>query len=594
MNALLYVPQRAVILSRISDARQGDTHGVDDQVKMIRAYAERMGWTIGPDDTHVLIENDTSGFKRYKVCPACLQRARGCLCPPLPNGEKRRTELRTWRPRFRLALEMLRSGAADGLLVRDLSRLGRDMRDGEDLLDVLKCRRTRIPAQGVSGLRLESTYDETNFRVGMAIAHGSSEDTSQRVQWRREEQAATGRFGGGNRRFGRGLPVVDDRGNPRLDKDDQLVVDRQALRTEEAITALAVLVARGDRQATTISTLEDANRVLAASAWVRELWPEGAAGLYPEADEVRAWAKLVLGGVSLRWILADLRERKVPTANGGEWDPSRVREILCAPGVAGLATHRRREKMLALREQGKPVPVDVGVVGEASWDAIIDPETWRAVAGLLANPARRTSPGNTPKWLGSLIYACGMCELVQVEQTVTVGGRSRAGRPRYVCRGPVQHLGRTAEATDEFVQDVIMARLEQPDAVELGRRPGAAQDKGALYDELNTLQGRKANVTQLVAEGLLELHQARVELKPLNDRISEIEGLLASTAERSPLEGLPVGTPSIREVWPTLPLGVKRAVLQVLMDVTLLPSHRGRTVQGRYFDPDSVRITWKR
>ena len=84
------LPQRAIVLTRISDADDGDTSGVDGQEKDGRRHADRLGWTIGPAETHVIVENDTSAYTRRKVCRACFQPGRLCLCPPLPGrGEAR-------------------------------------------------------------------------------------------------------------------------------------------------------------------------------------------------------------------------------------------------------------------------------------------------------------------------------------------------------------------------------------------------------------------------------------------------------------------------------------------------------------------------
>src|SRR5215212_10904160 len=104
----LGLPRQAVLLTRISDARNGDTAGVDDQQADLLKRAAALGWGVG----QVIIENDTSAFKRRNVL--------------LPDGRK---ALRVVRPGFRRALELLQSGQADGLLALDLDRLARDPRD---------------------------------------------------------------------------------------------------------------------------------------------------------------------------------------------------------------------------------------------------------------------------------------------------------------------------------------------------------------------------------------------------------------------------------------------------------------------------------
>jgi hypothetical protein len=56
--------------------------------------------------------------------------------------------------------------------------------------------------------------------------------------------------------------------------------------------------------------------------------------------------------------------------------------------------------------------------------------------------------------------------------------------------------------------------------------------------------------------------------------------------------------PDPAKVWAGLDLSRKRAIVDVLVDVVILPARRGRRPGWRpgetYFDPESVKITWKR
>lgn len=177
-------PLRAILLLRISDDRTGEAAGVSRQDEDGRRLAERLGWTIGPDESHVIVENDTSAFKRRKI--------------RLPDGTY---ALRTVRPGFRRGLDMLVHGDADGLLAYDLDRVARDPRDLEDLIDVVESRRMRIPVESVSGsLRLSNDADVTMARVMVAVANKSSRDTSRRVTRKHEELAQQGKPGGGGMR----------------------------------------------------------------------------------------------------------------------------------------------------------------------------------------------------------------------------------------------------------------------------------------------------------------------------------------------------------------------------------------------------------
>jgi hypothetical protein len=51
-------PRNAIILGRLSDLRDADERGVEGQVQDGHDYAPRIGWHIGPQLSHVVIENN--------------------------------------------------------------------------------------------------------------------------------------------------------------------------------------------------------------------------------------------------------------------------------------------------------------------------------------------------------------------------------------------------------------------------------------------------------------------------------------------------------------------------------------------------------
>ncbi|MDP9863926.1 MULTISPECIES: recombinase family protein [Streptosporangium] len=176
--------KRAAILARISDADDGETAGVDDQVKDMRAFVARRGWSLSED--HVLVENDTSAFKRRKI--------------KLPNGQ---SELRTVRPEFRRGLDLLATRQVDVLVVLDLDRLARQPRDLEDLIDLVEASKFAVTCESLTGsCQLTSDAGITMARIMCAVANKSSKDTARRVSRARQRQAEEGRFGGGRRPYG--------------------------------------------------------------------------------------------------------------------------------------------------------------------------------------------------------------------------------------------------------------------------------------------------------------------------------------------------------------------------------------------------------
>ncbi|MHB1432018.1 MAG: recombinase family protein [Streptosporangiaceae bacterium] len=473
------LPTRALILARISDARDGDTSGVERQVDACRKLAERLGWECGPDSTHLIVENATSAYKRKRT--------------QLPDGTY---ALRTDREGFRRGLALLASGEADGLIALDLDRVARDPRDFEDLLDTIEAR--RIPVASVTGsLRLGEDGGVAMGRVMVAFANKSSRDTGRRVAAARREMAEQGRFGGGPRPFG--------------------------------------------------------------------FEPDGVTVRESEAQEIRDAADKLLGGVSVRQIVADLRLRAVPTVSGTTWKPTLIREVLRRPRNAGLMVYHGE------------------VVGRAPWEPILAGETWKAVLAVLDDPSRRTAAGNTPKWLLSGLARCGTCG-----ETVHVWGQFR-GRPAYHCPGG--HVHRAAPRLDEYVGAVVVARLAREDAAELVQDPAPGVDALALRREAASLRARLNEQAVLHARGILDGEQLAAGSGALRARLADIDKILTGTVRRSPLAGL-AGNDRAAEVWDAMDLGRKRAALAALCTVTLTPAAHGRLPGGAYLDTTAVQFDW--
>jgi DNA invertase Pin-like site-specific DNA recombinase len=481
-----------VVLARISDDRNGKEWGVTDQVADGRKLARRLGWRIGPENTHVLVENDTSAFKRKRI--------------RLPDG---RVELRTVRPKFRRALELLASGQADGLIAVDLDRTARDPRDLEDLIDVVEAKVPRIPVESVSGsLKLANDADVTMARVLVAVANKSSRDTSRRVSRARERQATEGRFGGGARRYGHELD-----GTVRAD----------------------------------------------------------------EAEILAKAAEAILSGVGLIGIVKDLNARGVPAPRAKRWTHSSLRDMLLQARLAGLMAWNGE--------------VLEGV--EACWEPIIDRPTWEAVCAVLNSPERRTTPGPKPKHLLSHLARCGHPSHPDDDRPVMVkgwfGGYQRidgsAGPrlPSYRCIES-GHLAVAHDPLDAYVEEVVVERLSRPDAAEL-LVAGPDVDVSALAQEANGLRARLVNLGDLVESGDMTPVEYRQRKARLSEKLADIEAEMTAAAGTSPLASI-AGRADADEVWAGLDLAHRRAVIDTLVEVVVLPAQS----RGKGFDRGRVRF----
>lgn len=185
-----------------------------------------------------------------------------------------------------------------------------------------------------------------------------------------------------------------------------------------------------------------------------------------------------------------------------------------------------------------------------------------------ADPSRRTSPGNTPKWLGSLIYRCGVCD----NGAIMTVRRNKQGTPCYQCRD-TGHCQWPAAELDEIVADVIIARLSRKDAAAL-IAPASTADVAALREQIITLEARKTSAARMFARGALDEDGLEEINTTVDADLSDVRADLDAAISDNPLAPF-AATHNARATWESLTLGRKREILRYMLRVTLSPRGRG-------------------
>jgi site-specific DNA recombinase len=290
-----------------------------------------------------------------------------------------------------------------------------------------------------------------------------------------------------------------------------------------------------------------------------------------ETAALRRAVTALLSGESLHDVARLWNASGLLTAAGGQWNASTVRQVLRRPRNAGLRAY-----------QGETFP--------AVWKPLVDEPTWRALMTLLADPARRKGPGNRPKWLLSGIARCGQPGCDQTMRMATQSAASyRTARPRkvYRCRSG-GHLCRDIAAVDDFVSRLVVARLSAPDALDLLRQEDV--DVAGLHEQARELRARQEALALEAAHGRITPAQMTLINRTIADELEQVEAQIAGSARTNPLADL-AGRPDVQGRWDALTLDRQRAVVDALMTITVLPVGRGA---GRSFDPDGLRIEWRR
>jgi site-specific DNA recombinase len=307
--------------------------------------------------------------------------------------------------------------------------------------------------------------------------------------------------------------------------------------------------------------------------------PDGVTVRPAEADAVLDATQRVLRGETLGSIA---REWTAAGITSAAWHPP-----LAPTAWTSISLHRvliRPRNAAIIEVDGQELP--------AVWTAIVPEGAWRAICRLLGDPSRRRPRSADRRWLGSGLFLCGVCNdgITTMRSASTSGGTSGPKRPTYRCK-TAAHLARVAESVDEFITDVVIERLSQPDA-RLLLRTAPDVDTAALSAESDVLRVRNGDLAEMFTDGVITRGELEAQRRRIQTRLAEIAAELASAAGGSPLEGF-AGAVDVRAAWEAATVSRRKRVIDALMVVTLLPAPRGRQSGGGYFSTDSVRIEWR-
>jgi site-specific DNA recombinase len=285
-----------------------------------------------------------------------------------------------------------------------------------------------------------------------------------------------------------------------------------------------------------------------------------------EAAVIREAADAVLfHDTSLRSLARDLRRRGIRTVTGKPFDAERLREALTKPTLAGLQRHKDELR-------------------QAPWPAILeDRDTWEALVTKLNDDQRRTngSRANEPRWLLSVFGTCGICGA-----HMKVSGTEK--NRYYMCSSQNGCATRSRAAdSDEFIANLVIERLSQPDAAELLKPPPRNwADVAGLKAEARKLEAAGARQAAMHAVGDITDDELRSGSKTRQARMAVIESqIAASESAPDPLadfRGKPAQT-----VWDSLSIARQRRVARLLLRVRFMP----RPPRAP-FDSGNLDVTW--
>ncbi len=283
-----------------------------------------------------------------------------------------------------------------------------------------------------------------------------------------------------------------------------------------------------------------------------------------EAAVIRWAAQRVLSGATLASIAEELDRRGIPTSTGGStWSVTPLKRVLLNPRNVGRVVYNGQD------------------FGTGQGPRVLDDDTFERVSAILTDPRRKVSPSTNVKYLLSGLVRCERCdEPMFATNTAT---KSAGKYSIYRCLRCARV--RRREYVDQVVEGVVLARLSRPDAASL---LAADVDVNALQGQVTELRDRRDGLAQLLADGLLGAEAVREQAKRLAGQIGDLERQINTALGDSPLGSL-VGAQDVRAAWDGLSILARRAVIDTLMVV-----HIEAAGKGVRFDPEQVRITWRK
>jgi DNA invertase Pin-like site-specific DNA recombinase len=277
----------------------------------------------------------------------------------------------------------------------------------------------------------------------------------------------------------------------------------------------------------------------------------------------------ILAGSSLNDICRLWNDAGALTINQNLWTPPQVSNFLRKARNAGLRSHTRDGK--------------TELVGKGTWPALVDESTWRAAQAMLNAPGRAPGRKTVRRHRLTGVLGCGKCGHYLSGQ-ITIHGALAYNCKQ--CRG----VSVRAEHVEPLLYDLVVGRLAMPDARDLLQAEIHDEAEAeAIREELNTLYEELEKIGVERGQRLLTGPQAKIATELINADIAKLEHRQQDAERIRIFDGLKLGTPKVG-------LGIRavspdrfRAIVAVLMTVTVAPVGKG----GKVFNPERVQVVWR-
>lgn len=145
---------------------------------------------------------------------------------------------------------------------------------------------------------------------------------------------------------------------------------------------------------------------------------------------------------------------------------------------------------------------------------------------------------------------------------------------------------------DDHVQLLILDRVSRADAVDLLAAREDPVDVRSAQQDIRDARQMLDELAMELGAGRMDMQEWRVAAAAARARKSAAELEMSRAVAVNPVVGL-VDADDPEAEWRRLDLSRRRAVLDFLMTVRVMPAKVGRQKGGQYWDPDGVIVEWK-
>ncbi|TXI56489.1 recombinase family protein [Mycolicibacter arupensis] len=283
----------------------------------------------------------------------------------------------------------------------------------------------------------------------------------------------------------------------------------------------------------------------------------------------------VLAGASLNDVCRLWNDAGALTITGKRWTAPQVSNFLRKPRNAGLRTYQA-DPHECRRDD---------VVGRGTWEPLVDEDLFWSVQALIGDRKRRPGPKSVRRHLLTGVLHCGKPGCGGTLSALQQQNRELA----YICK-KCRGVSIRQSHIEPMVYELIIGTLAAPDAVDLLKAESHdTEEAERLRIEAANLYAQLDQLGIDYAEGLLTARQVKTATDVIEAKLTENTRRQQDSDKLRVFDGVPLGTPEVAAAVEKLSPDRLRAIMDVLMEVTVMPVGKG----GKAFKPERVQVSWR-